>query len=251
MIKIGVLDSDISIREDINEFINNYFSEKSYFYKVYKFSNYEELLEFYHNKDKIDLLFTELVETGKEDKPKKNVFDNLEKLRKIDSAINIVINTTSNIYASKCFEIWPLYYNVKPLKYDKTSTIINRFLKQNMLKEESFSVRNGKKIINLSFDEIVFIESQNTTIKIHMNNYEVLKTYGKLDDIENQLSNDRFLRCHKSFLVNMNYIKAADGYKFITIYGDTVSIRQREASKIKKIFYDFINKKKKHEKEKK
>ena len=102
--------------------------------------------------------------------------------------------------------------------------------------------------MKLSFNEISFIESQNTTIRIHMNNYEVLKTYGKLDDIEKQISNSRFLRCHKSFLINMDYVKSVDSFKFITIFGDTVAIKQREASKIKKKYYEYMQNKEKYEK---
>ena len=54
------------------------------------------------------------------------------------------------------------------------------------------------------FDEIVYLESEGHRIKIFTNigKYE---SYGKLDDVSMHFPNN-FIRCHKSYLVNMFYI---------------------------------------------
>lgn len=248
MINIGICDCNKDIRDELYNFINIYFSSHSYSYNIFEIESTVDLTVFIENNEsnmnnekKLDLLFIEL--------DTQNTFNILKKIRQTYERLNIVINTTRSAYALKSFELWPLYYNIKPMSYNTLSKIMDRFIfQQNNIREENVLIKNGKKFMNLSYNEISYIESQNTTIRIHMNNYEVLKTYGKLDDIEKQLSNSRFLRCHKSFLINMDYVKSVDSYKFTTIFGDTVAIKQRNASNIKKKYYEYMLNKEKYEK---
>ncbi len=245
MINIGICDCSKDSREQLCKFIDIYFSSHSYSYNVLQFEDAKALVNYYENSiSEIDLLFVEI------DLNKANGFEAIKLIRKIDENVSVVFNTSVTSYALKSFEVWPFYYNIKPMRYKTLLNIMDKFIKQHKnIREENLLVKNGKKFINLSYNEISYIESQNTTLKIHMNNYEILKTYGKLDDIEKQLSNNRFLRCHKSFLINMDYVKSVEAYKFTTIFGDTVSIKQRESSKIKKMYYDYITQKEKYEKE--
>lgn len=242
MINIGICDSNKDIREELSNFINTYFSSHSYSYTIFEFDSAEALSAYFeNNKNEINLLFTELDIS--------NMFNTLRKIRQNYDKLCIVINSSRAAYALKSFELWPFYYNLKPMSYNSLLKVLDRFILQHSnIHEENVLIKNGKKFMKLSFNEISFIESQNTTIRIHMNNYEVLKTYGKLDDIEKQISNSRFLRCHKSFLINMDYVKSVDSFKFITIFGDTVAIKQREASKIKKKYYEYMQNKEKYEK---
>lgn len=243
MINIGICDSNNDIRKELCSFINTYFSSHSYSYNIYEFESAEALTVFFENKenDNLNLLFTEL--------GVQNLFIVLKKIRQKYESLNLVINSSKSVYALKSFELWPLYYNIKPMLYSTFSKVMDRFIFLNSnIREANVLIKNGNKFMNLSFNEISYIESQNTTIRIHMNNYEVLKTYGKLDDIEKQLSNSRFLRCHKSFLINMDYVKSVDSFKFTTIFGDTVAIKQREASKIKKRYYEYMLNKETYEK---
>ncbi len=242
MINIGICDANRDIREELSNFINTYFSSHSYSYSILEFDSTEILSAYFEKvENEINLLITELDIS--------NMFIALRKIRQNHDNLSIVINCNRAAYALKSFELWPLYYNIKPMSYNTLSKILDRFLLQHSnIKEENVLIKNGKKFMKLSFNEISFIESQNTTIRIHMNNYEILKTYGKLDDIEKQISNNRFLRCHKSFLINMDYVKSVDSFKFTTIFGDTVAIKQREASQIKKKYYEYMQNKEKYEK---
>lgn len=90
-----------------------------------------------------------------------------------------------------------------------------------------------------AYDDIVFLESQNTTILVHQEGGTVVKIYDKLDDIEGQLDDKRFLRTHKSYLVNMNKIKRVEE-NFITNDNQEVVIRTRGSSAIKNAYFEYI-----------
>lgn len=72
-----------------------------------------------------------------------------------------------------------------------------------------FQVKMGEFIHNIRFDEIYYFATalQPHKVTLHSKNgyYEF---YGKLNDIENL--DDRFYRCHKSCLINLQHIQSID-----------------------------------------
>lgn len=59
------------------------------------------------------------------------------------------------------------------------------------------------------------IESQLRKIRIHTT-YDVIEYYHKLSDIEEDLKNFNFFKCHRSYIVNLNYVRSYDNV-FITL----------------------------------
>ena len=62
----------------------------------------------------------------------------------------------------------------------------------------------------------------------------------KLNDLEEKLSDKRFLRCHQSYLANMDHIQSA-GDNFIMDSGDVVRIRQNGSKEIKEKYENYIS----------
>jgi DNA-binding LytR/AlgR family response regulator len=54
------------------------------------------------------------------------------------------------------------------------------------------------------------------------------------------MNDGRFLRCHKSYLVNMDYISRVENYSFKLINDQEIAIVQRNFACIKNIFFDYI-----------
>ena len=63
--------------------------------------------------------------------------------------------------------------------------------------------------------------------------------YKKLNDIEEEINHRAFLRCHQSYLVNMNKIESVEN-DFTMKSGDVVPIRTRNLTEIKKEYYNYI-----------
>lgn len=63
-----------------------------------------------------------------------------------------------------------------------------------------------------------------------------LAVYDKLDNIENELSQYSFLRVHKSYLVNMKYIKKISGYFVYLSTGDKLPASKSLYKQVQKKF---------------
>ena len=71
---------------------------------------------------------------------------------------------------------------------------------------------------------------------------EEIRTYGKLNDIEQKLNTPNFLRCHQSFIINMAEIKSVEENDFMTTTGRLIPIRKRELRKIKNEYLEYKKK---------
>ena len=75
------------------------------------------------------------------------------------------------------------------------------------------------------------MESDNTKCVLHRTEDREYNIYKKLGQIEAELNDPRFLRCHQSYLVNMNYIREANEV-FLLQNGDEVLIRKKSKNEI-------------------
>ena len=72
----------------------------------------------------------------------------------------------------------------------------------------------------------MYVESSNSKCILHRVDGRTYNVYKKLGEIEAELDDARFLRCHQSYLVNMNYVSEADD-SFLLQNGDKVLIRAK------------------------
>lgn len=94
--------------------------------------------------------------------------------------------------------------------------------------------------MRIAYKEILHAESDKNRCIIHCVGGAQYITYRKLDDIEAELNDMRFLRCKKSYLVNMDFIKAVHG-AFEMTSGAVVEIRQKDSSAIRAKYNAYIN----------
>lgn len=104
----------------------------------------------------------------------------------------------------------------------------------------SFLQLDGKENRKAYLDEICYGESQGRKIKICCV-MEDVEFYSKLDDLE-QILPDNFLRCHKSFFVNMQHVRCVDRQYITMMDGKKVPVGRRQASEVReKIFLYFTS----------
>ncbi|MBS5984138.1 LytR/AlgR family response regulator transcription factor [Clostridium butyricum] len=76
--------------------------------------------------------------------------------------------------------------------------------------QKKFTLKTEDKVINIEYNKILFFETSNIIHKIIIHAVDrQIEFYSKMKDIEKRLDN-RFYRCHRSFLVNKENIKEID-----------------------------------------
>lgn len=148
----------------------------------------------------------------------------------------IVFLTASSGFAVESYDVKAAGYILKPAGYEKLKQLVSDMLAD--MEHGVYRFRHRGDILSVSFDSIIFIESSNSKCLLHCTNGEVHSVYKRLCDIEEELCDSRFLRCHQSYLVNMNHIVCADK-SFETDTGETVLIRQKSLKEMKLRYLEF------------
>ncbi len=149
----------------------------------------------------------------------------------------IIFLTATSGFAVESYEVKAFGYILKPVTFEKIEKITKELLED--FDAEVYHLRHRGEIINIDYNNIEFIESCNSKCLMHCTTGDTHTVYKRLCDIEDELCDNRFLRCHQSYLINMNHIVHADK-SFQTVNGETVLIRQKNLKEIKDIYYCFL-----------
>ncbi len=135
----------------------------------------------------------------------------------------VIFTTAYRDYAVEGFELNAVDYLLKPITFQRFFKAIEKFRalqdkitvpittqvvpKGNL---EYIYIRKDRKQIKVVFDEILFIESLKDYIKIHLKDQTHITKYS-ISAFEKNLD-DRFIRIHRSYIVNRNKITAYTKY---------------------------------------
>lgn len=104
--------------------------------------------------------------------------------------------------------------------------------------ENTYAIKNRSQVLHIPREEIMYVESHNSQCILHQAGQKTYTLYKKLGEIEQELTAPCFLRCHQSFLVNMNYVKAVDK-DFTLTNDDVVLIRKKNLKELRQIYFDY------------
>jgi len=151
---------------------------------------------------KIDLILLDI------EMPFINGFDLLESL---DQEIQVIIISGNSHNALKAFDYGVRDFLLKPLNIDRFDNAIRKVLtnnKRNEIEEdkEFLMVRSHLKNKKVSLKEIKWVEAFGDYVKIITDKEKVI-ALSTMKSISDKLPNDRFLRIHRSYIVNLNKIE--------------------------------------------
>ncbi len=238
MVKIAICDDLVADRKHTLEIIKGYLFKKYIDATFVEFEDGIDLVDEYENKrSTFDIVFLDIfmkhshgVEVAK-------------KIRKYDTNVIIIFTTTSSDFAVSGYDVDAKGYLLKPLDIEKTEKLLAKI--EDSLKEvgdKTLTISTKTKQIKLFFDEVKYLESDNSSIYIYTKNGESIRIYKKLNDVEDYFPKNCFLRCHQSFIVNLNYVKKASN-EFILKTGEVIPIRRQDIKKIRDIYSEFVLKK--------
>jgi len=160
-------------------------------------------------KEKVDLLFLDI------HLPK---LKGMEFLESLSHPPAVIITSAYKDYALQGYELDVIDYLLKPVRFNRFLKAVNKlkgqhagiapFLSPSPARERSHLFFNvGRKKVKIFLDEILYIESLREYIKISTAEKSILTKF-QLSEIEEVLSENDFIRVHRSFIVAKDKISA-------------------------------------------
>ena len=118
----------------------------------------------------------------------------------------IIFLTGSLEYAIQGYDVEPLHYLLKPVSRDRLEEALDRALRKRGARTVRF--QRGGKSVALPVEDIRYLESRDHGIVVRLGDREQAFAVS-LTDAERLLPAGAFLRCHKSYLVNLSWVSHA------------------------------------------
>ena len=154
---------------------------------------------------------------------------------------DVIFYASSKNESFLAYQLHPFDYLLKPITETKLEETLIQYRTIKLKECKMLSVKDSRKNekYKIPLHKIEYVESSNTKLTIHLVDNNQVKMYGKLSDIENEMGTIQLLRCHQSFLINMNFVDKVDEV-FEMRTGAKVPIKVRSKRKIKNIYYQYI-----------
>ena len=91
---------------------------------------------------------------------------------------------------------------------------------------------------SLAPSRVSYIESDLRKIRIHLSD-DIVETYGKLSDVLSRLPR-RFVQCHKSFVVNLGFVKEMCSEHLVLTTGERIPVSQKRRKSTREAFVSYV-----------
>lgn len=127
-----------------------------------------------------------------------------KKLRESGEKTALVFLTSHVEYALKGYEVNALRYLTKPVKKEQLLEIINHLIVENS-DVKKIILKNEEDMIMVPVNDILYLEANNQDVRVVTKDNIYFRRYN-IKDYEEELSGFFFVRCHRSYLVNLAHI---------------------------------------------
>lgn len=236
MINVAICeDSDIDM-EILKGIVESQLNCRNILYEIHTFSNGEELVEEYKNKP-CDIIFLDIMMDGM------NGIETGKCIREMDTAVEIVYCTATKEFAIEAYDVHAMGYLLKPYDASRIGIMIDYYIKNNLTASKSFiTVKSKRKQLIIPYKDIVYMESDNKVVYIYTNTQGPVKVYNRLNCFEEEVADVRFLRCHQSYFINMDYVVRVEDSDFVMSDKSIIPIRKSGRKLIIKKYEGYLKK---------
>jgi len=189
------------------------------------FYNAKDVLSYFHTGAVIDVCLLDIV------MPEISGVELAQTLRDEGYTGYIVFLSASKDYGPESYKVKAFNYLVKPISITDLRVILQELTDaQRASDNASILVKTHDFSRNLPLRNISYIEVENNYVYFHLTDGSELKARIPLSDIAAKLLDDsRFIRCHRSFIVNMFEIDTLKSSDFIMRSGAVIPISRNNA----------------------
>ena len=204
--------------------------------QIRSFSSGEELLNACRQPELYQFVFLDIFMPGL------SGIETARRLRASGCNMSIIYATTSVDHGMESFETRAADYLVKPFREEDVARALDWCLEHLPERLRTLPIYAEGEWLELPLSSIRYIEVLDHHCQIHTLRQTVVTRRG-LDELEAVINSGDFLRCHRSFLVNMNHIQGMEDSDFRMSDGALVPISAASRVSLRSAFIDWTYRK--------
>lgn len=231
MLHIAICDDEKDFVEHLTGLLLQYSRDTGREIKITAYYDGMELIEKYDTT--IDLIFLDIC------MKMVNGLHAAERIRQMDENVGIIFLTTLTQYGLEGYKYQATNYIIKPLKYVRLKSEMDKFIRRRQKDETpSLVIANDTGKYKVSLKSIRYIETYNRNLMFHTENENII-CYKSMKEVEKQLADRSFVRCHTSYIVNLFYVKGIKKLDIELITGETIPVSQPKRKEFMERLADY------------
>lgn len=235
MIRVAFCDDDSSLLNQLDDLLEQYCIIQSKEIVYANFCSPLELLAEIEKGMRFDVIFLDVIMPGADG------ISIAKEIRQFDSVVKIIFLTSSSEFAVQSYAVGAFFYQMKPIVEEDFYGLMDSVISEcKMMQRYSLVLRCKNGITRIDLGRLEYCEVIGRTLLFHMENGKIVESTGSLEELCGKLIQyENFLRPHRSFLVNMEYIRSIS-YK--TIMMDSLAeipIPHGKCSSIKNTYLEY------------
>lgn len=203
MLHIAICDDEQAFVSHLEGLLEKYAEEAGEAVKIETYSDGLELIEKYDAT--YDLIFLDI---------QMEMVDGLKAaghIRQRDKNVSIIFLTTLSQYALEGYKYQATNFIIKPIGYERLKSELTQWQKRRSKEQEQFIVvSNAGEHSKVSLDKLIYIETFGRKLLLHTEQEKII-CGSNMKEMEAELKDKGFARCHTSYLVNLKHIKRVSG----------------------------------------
>ncbi len=236
MIQIAVCDDNIDELSNMIQYINQYRTSKHLNWEYAAFTNGFDLISALEKGKRFDIYCLDIIMPG---------FTGIElakEIRGYDKAAPIVFFTSSPEFALESYSVKAINYVLKPISKEKLYMTFDELLEQIKAEkdEDAFIVKSNEGIQKIIISNLIFAEVIGRNVLYHLRSGKVIKCTEPFSSVcDNLLKYGCFIKPHRSYLVNMQYVDTIANNQITLQALTSVPIAQGKSGEIKRQYLNY------------
>ena len=236
MVQIAICDDNIDELSNMVQLIDLYRTTKNFSCEYAVFPNGFELISVLEKGKMFDIYCLDIIMPGFMG------IDVAKEIRKFDKTAPIIFFTSSPEFALESYSVRAVNYVLKPITKEKLFFTLDEVLEQIKGKkdEDAIVVKSHEGIQKILISNLIFVEAMGRNVLYHMPSGKVIECTESFSSAWDNLQKfGFFIKPHRSYIVNMQYIDTIENHQISLQTLKSVPVAQGKSKEIKQLYLNY------------
>lgn len=240
--KVAICEDELVQQKNLTRLLEKWAAKKEYQLEIVIYDKGEALWFAWIEKMDVDLFLLD-IDLGQD---RESGMELARKIRQKDERVAIVFITGMVEYMSEGYDVQALHFLVKPVKEERFEQVLELAVRLAPKKEESLLLTQEGEAELIPIKTILYVEAFSHSVTLHLaeNGVQWSKDVNLgLKEMEAQLLEKSFFRCHRSYLVNLAHVKKIAKNELLLDVGIRVPVSRMKEKGTYLAFLEYHKKK--------
>lgn len=234
MINIAICDDQDYDRKNLKQILEKISLRNNIRFNIEEFKSGKELLNIYKRDiPKFDVIFLDIILGDS------NGIDVAKCILDLYSSVKFIILSSSKDFILDGYDISAINYIIKPSSIERIEKELLRAIDIQENNKKFYEINKNGNTVLLKLNNIYYFEVDHRKVNVYEKE-NVIDYYDRLDNVEKNLVDKGFKRCHRSYVINISKIKELRSNEVKLLNEQIVPVGRKYKENLKETFFNYL-----------